>query len=302
MSFVFPLLAVLIWAANTIVSKAAAGVLDPAAISFFRWIVAALVLTPFCARRAWLQRAEIRPWLGRFAVLSVLGMILYQCLAYYAAHSTSATNMGVICALIPMLVLVINGLVFRQRVSASAIMGVAISFVGVIWLLSHGDPASLMAAGVNRGDALMLCGAGAYALYGVLYRRWAPPFGLWVNLYVQVLIAVIALIPLALTAHSLAVPLKGVGLILFAGVASSVVASYLWMHGIERIGSERTAVMMNVLPLFTALLASVLLDETIQRHHWIGGGLILLGVSLTQGVFGMLFGRRSLRTQESTSG
>ncbi len=294
MAIVFPLLAVLIWAANTIVSKAAAGVLDPAAISFFRWVVAAIVLTPFCARPLWRRRAELRPWLLRFAALSLMGMVLYQCLAYYAAHNTTATNMGVICALIPLLVLVINGLIFRQHVSGSAMLGVAISLIGVIWLLSHGHPASLLASGVNRGDALMLVGAAAYALYGVLYRRWAPPFGLWINLYVQVLIAVVLLTPIALTAHSLAVPIAGVGLVLFAGIASSVVAAYFWMLGIERIGSERTAVLMNVLPLFTALFASVLLGETIQRHHWIGGGLILLGVSLTQGTFGLLFGRRAL--------
>ncbi|CAM2156898.1 DMT family transporter [Pararobbsia alpina] len=294
MAVLFPLLAVLIWAANTIVSKAAAGVLDPAAISFYRWALAALVLTPMCARPLWRRRSEVRPWLGRFAALSLMGMVMYQCLAYYAAHSTSATNMGVICALIPMLVLVINGVVFRQRVSGAAMIGVAISFAGVIWLLSRGNPASLLASGVNRGDALMLVGAAAYALYGVLYRRWAPPFGLWINLYVQVLIAVVMLIPLALSAHSLAVPLAGVGLIVFAGIASSVIASYFWMLGIERIGSERTAVLMNMLPLFTAMFASVLLGETIQRHHWIGGGLILIGVSLTQGTFGLLFGRRTL--------
>ncbi|RBB96618.1 EamA family transporter, partial [Pseudomonas sp. MWU12-2115] len=38
MAMLFPLLAVLIWAANTVVSKAAAQVLDPAAISFYRWL------------------------------------------------------------------------------------------------------------------------------------------------------------------------------------------------------------------------------------------------------------------------
>ena len=52
----YPLLAVLIWAANTIVSKAAAGVVDPAAISFYRWLLAAIVLTPFCARPLWRPR------------------------------------------------------------------------------------------------------------------------------------------------------------------------------------------------------------------------------------------------------
>ena len=283
MPVLFPLLAVLIWSANTVVSKAAAPLFDPAAISFYRWLIALLVLTPFCLRAFWRQRHAIRPHAGRFAVLALLGMVLYQCLAYYAAHSTSATNMGVICALIPLLGLVLNGLVFRQPVSRASLLGVAVSLAGVLYLLGQGKPLNLLAAGINLGDGLMLLGSAAYALYGILLKRWAPPFGLWLNLYVQVLLAVLLLSPLALTASSLAIPAAGIGMLLFAGIASSVLAAYFWMRGIAQLGSERTAIFMNLLPLATALLASATLAETIHAYHWLGGGLILLGVSLAQG-------------------
>lgn len=293
MPVLFPLLAVLIWAANTVVSKAAAQVFDPAAIAFYRWLIALLVLSPFCLRAAWRQRHAIRPYAGRFAVLALLGMVLYQCLAYYAAHSTSATNMGVICALIPLLGLLLNGLVFRQPVGPASLLGVAVSLAGVLYLLGQGNPLRLLVAGMNRGDGLMLLGSGAYALYGILLKRWAPPFGLWLNLYLQVLLAVLLLTPLALTANSLAIPAAGIGLVLFAGIASSVLAAYFWMRGIVQLGSERTAIFMNLLPLLTALLASATLGETIQAYHGLGGGLILLGVSLTQGGVGGLWVRRA---------
>lgn len=291
MPVLFPLLAVLIWAANTVVSKAAANVVDPAAMSFYRWLIAALVLTPFCLKALWPQRAALRPHLPRYVVLALLGMVLYQCLAYYAAHSTSATNMGVICALIPLLGLLLNGVVFRQRVSPAAMLGVALSLAGVLYLLGKGDPASLWSGGMNHGDALMLVGATSYALYGILFRRWAPPFGQWLNLYVQVLLAVLLLTPLALNADSLAISPRGVPLLLFAGIASSILAAYFWMRGLQQLGSERTAIFMNLLPLFTALLASLTLGETIHPYHWLGGGLILLGVGLSQGALTPLLRR-----------
>ena len=230
------------------------------------------------------------PWLGRFSVLAVLGMVMFQCLAYYAAHSTSATNMGVICALVPLLGLALSAVAFRQPVGAHALFGVAVSLLGVCYLLGQGRPLSLLDGGVNHGDALMLIGSLSYALYGILLRRWAPPFGSCTNLYVQVLLAVLMLVPVALSAHSLAVPPQGVGLVAFAGIASSVLAPYLWMRGIQRLGSERTAIFMNLLPLFTALIASALLGETIHDYHWLGGGLILLGVSLSQGGWAKLRG------------
>ncbi|MDC7708677.1 DMT family transporter [Vogesella indigofera] len=291
MAVLFPLLAVLIWAANTVVSKAAAGVFDPAAISFYRWLVAAVVLTPLLARPLWRRRAELRPYLSQLAVLALLGMVMYQCLAYYAAHSTTATNMGVICALIPLLGLLLNGVVFRQRIAPAAMFGVALSLAGVLYLLGHGDPASLLAGGINRGDALMLIGSASYALYGILYKRWAPPFGQWLNLYGQVLLAVAMLTPLAASADSLTIPAAGIPLVLFAGIASSILAAYFWMRGLQQLGSERTAIFMNLLPLFTALIASLLLGETIHTYHWLGGGLILLGVSLTQGSLAPLWRR-----------
>ena len=278
----FPLLAVLIWATNTVVSKAAAGVVDPAAISFYRWVLAALALSPFCLPQLWRRRAEFRPWLGKLLVLSLLGMVLYQCLAYYAAHSTSATNMGVIGSLLPLLTLLIGACFFDQKPGKQALAGMSVSLFGVFWLLSQGQPLALLHNGINPGDGMMLLGAASYALYGLLIRRWQLPFGPWLNLYVQILLAVLLLIPVALSAESLAVPQEGWSMVLFAGLASSLLAAYSWMRGLASLGPERTSVFMNLIPLLTALIAVVSLGEPIHGYHLFGGGLILGGVMCSQ--------------------
>ncbi|MCY9834790.1 DMT family transporter [Aeromonas media] len=282
MPFLFPLLAILIWAANTVVAKAAAGVVDPAAISFYRWVIAALALTPFCLPPLWRRRAEIRPLLGKLLVLSLLGMVLYQCLAYYAAHSTSATNMGVIGSLVPLLTLLNGALFFGQRPGRQALLGMSLSLFGVLWLLGQGNPLALLHSGINPGDGMMLLGAASYALYGLLIRRWQLPFGPWLNLYVQILLAVLLLIPVALNADSLAVPAEGWGLVLFAGIASSLFAAYCWMRGLSTLGAERTSVFMNLMPLCTALIAVITIGEPIHGYHLLGGGLILTGVMISQ--------------------
>ncbi|MDM5075132.1 DMT family transporter [Aeromonas media] len=282
MPFFFPLLAILIWAANTVVAKAAAGVVDPAAISFYRWVIATLALTPFCLPPLWRRRAEIRPLLGKLLVLSLLGMVLYQCLAYYAAHSTSATNMGVIGSLVPLLTLLNGALFFGQRPGRQALLGMSLSLFGVLWLLGQANPLALLHSGINPGDGMMLLGAASYALYGLLIRRWQLPFGPWLNLYVQILLAVLLLIPVALNADSLAVPAEGWGLVLFAGIASSLFAAYCWMRGLATLGAERTSVFMNLMPLCTALIAVITIGEPIHGYHLLGGGLILTGVMISQ--------------------
>ncbi|MEL3919581.1 DMT family transporter [Aeromonas enteropelogenes] len=282
MPILFPLLAILIWAANTVVSKAAAGVVDPAAISFYRWVIAALALSPFCLPALWRRRSEIRPWFGKLLVLSLLGMVLYQCLAYYAAHSTSATNMGVIGSLLPLLTLLQGALFFGQRPGRQALLGMSLSLFGVLWLLGQGRPLALLHTGINPGDGMMLLGAASYALYGLLIRRWQLPFGPWLNLYLQILLAVLLLVPVALSAESLAVPREGWGMVLFAGIASSLFAAYCWMRGLASLGPERTSVFMNLMPLCTALIAVITLGEPIHGYHLLGGGLILGGVMLAQ--------------------
>lgn len=282
MPILFPLLAILIWAANTVVSKAAAGVVDPAAISFYRWVIAALALSPFCLPALWRRRSEIRPWFGKLLVLSLLGMVLYQCLAYFAAHSTSATNMGVIGSLLPLLTLLQGALFFGQRPGRQALLGMSLSLFGVFWLLGQGEPLALLHTGINPGDGMMLLGAASYALYGLLIRRWQLPFGPWLNLYLQILLAVLLLVPVALSAESLAVPREGWGMVLFAGIASSLFAAYCWMRGLASLGPERTSVFMNLMPLCTALIAVITLGEPIHGYHLLGGGLILGGVMLAQ--------------------
>lgn len=282
MPILFPLLAILIWAANTVVSKAAAGVVDPAAISFYRWVIAALALSPFCLPQLWRRRSEIRPWFGKLLVLSLLGMVLYQCLAYYAAHSTSATNMGVIGSLLPLLTLLQGALFFGQRPGKQALLGMSLSLFGVFWLLGQGRPLALLHSGINPGDGMMLLGAASYALYGLLIRRWQLPFGPWLNLYLQILMAVLLLVPVALSAESLAVPREGWGMVLFAGIASSLFAAYCWMRGLATLGPERTSVFMNLMPLCTALIAVITLGEPIHGYHLLGGSLILGGVMFAQ--------------------
>ena len=104
-SYLFHLIAVLILSVNNVVSKMAADSIGAAEIGFYRWLVAAVLFTPFLLPSIWRQRADIRPLLPRLIVLGMLGMVIYQSLAYYAAHMTSATHMGLIGSLTPMMVL-----------------------------------------------------------------------------------------------------------------------------------------------------------------------------------------------------
>ncbi|QGL80579.1 EamA/RhaT family transporter [Stenotrophomonas maltophilia] len=282
MYYLLPLLACLRWGANTIVTKLAAGSVGPVDISFWRWLAAAIILLPFALPRLKSNLAVLKANWARFLVLGALGGVMFQCLAYYAAHFTSATNMGVIQALIPLIALALSRIFMGHAVRGGAVIGSIISLVGVIAVVSHGDFEALVSHGINKGDALMLLGALAFATYNLLMHKWRIPVTLIESLFLQALSATILLLPLFLVAGTGVQGGAAIGCIAFAAIGASIMAPLAWMTGLHRLGSARVAGFFNLVPIVTALLAVVVLKESLST--WVvGGGLMaVFGVVLAE--------------------
>ncbi|GAB3533816.1 DMT family transporter [Photobacterium alginatilyticum] len=282
MFYLFPLLTVSIWAGNAIVNKLSFSVIDPGAISFYRWFVAMLVLTPFVLRSVWRNWSTIRPYIPKLAFLALLGMVLNQSLGYFAAETTTATNMALIISLVPLISMFLSVPLLGQRLLPLAIVGAVLSLAGLVLMLSHGDISNLAAQGITIGDALLLLAAFVYALYCVLLKRWQMPLSIWQSVYVQGVLAVLMLVPLLMGSERVAITAESLPLIIYAAIPASVIAPWCWMQGIQRLGADRTAMFMNLMPVFTAGIASVILSEHLAAYHYIGGGMVLAGVVLAQ--------------------
>ncbi|QXI29108.1 DMT family transporter [Pseudomonas vanderleydeniana] len=282
MQYAFPLLAIFIWAGNTVVNKMAVGSIFPAEIGFYRWLLAALLFSPFLLRPVIANRAAIRPHLGKIITLGVLGMVAYQSLAYYAATLTTATNMGIILSLMPLMSLALAIVSLGQRLTAGALSGAALSFIGVLVVVSAGNLASLLTHGVNLGDGMMLGATLAYAVYSTLLKKWQlrlPPLQL---LYLQILVAVVVLFPLYWLSPKVGPNLHNAGLVLYACLLASMLAPLVWMKAVARLGPSRTVLFFNLLPILTALIAAVVLREQLAVYHLLGGAMTLGGVILSE--------------------
>ncbi|MGF1757601.1 DMT family transporter [Photobacterium sagamiensis] len=282
MFYLFPLLTVSIWAGNAIVNKLSYSVIDPGAISFYRWLFAMLVLTPFVAKSVWRHRKTIQPHLSKLAFLALLGMVLNQSLGYFAAVTTTATNMALIISLVPLISMFMSVPLLGQRLSPLAIVGAVLSLGGLVLMLSHGDVHMLAAQGITQGDGLLLIAAFVYALYCVLLKRWQMPLTNWQSVYVQGVFAVMMLTPLLLSSERIAITSEVLPLIMYAAIPASVIAPWCWLQGIQRLGADRTAMFMNLMPVMTAAIASVILNEQLASYHYIGGLMVLSGVVLAQ--------------------
>ena len=292
--YLYPLTAMLLWAGNVVVSKLAAASIAPTAITFYRLVLVLLVMTPFVARPLWRNRVAIRRHWWQLALCGLMSMALFQSLSYRAAESTTATNMAIVTALAPLMTAMLSVLLLGERLTVGMAAGGVLSFGGLLYLVGHGDVLALLHQGVHAGDALMLLACLVFALYGVLLRRWRLAVPAWQSIYCQALAALLCMLPFFLRLPAGSAPLNAttLPLIAYAGLASSILLSFLWIEGVKLLGPNRCSIFVNLLPGLTALLAIVWLHDTLHSFHLIGGGVSLLGVLLAQTVQRPLFAQK----------
>lgn len=280
--YLFPLSAVLIWAINMVVTRYAVDFISPISISFYRWLIAWLLLSPFFIFAVYRQRTLLKPYIAKLFVLSAFGMVCYQGLAYSAAHYTTATNMGIINAFIPIFSIFLSLWILNVRPNRQVWIGVILSILGLSYLMGRGDFSQLLVIDHLIGDLLMLIAVGLYAFYGVYLQKWKLPLPLGLMLYVQISFAVLLHLPLVAYWGLDTLNTSNLAPVLYAALLPSIVAPFVWMIAIQKIGANRSSIFINLAPIFTAIIAYWVLGEAWTQYHTIGGLLVLVGILLTQ--------------------
>ncbi len=281
-AYALPMIAVLIWSLNITVTRYVAEFISPISISFYRWLIAFVLMSPFVLLSVWKYRTEIRQHAWQFAVLGACGMVFYQGLAYSAAHYTTATNMGIINAFTPIFTIFISIFILKEMPTRYAVIGGILSFLGLLYVMSQGNLQSLVHLAGHWGDLLMILAVFLYAFYGVFLKKWQIQMPLLTSLYVQIAFALLFHLPFVFVLGLDAINSQNVGSVLYAGVFPSIVAPLVWMMAVQYIGPNRTSIFMNVMPIATALIAYFWLNEAWTIYHTIGGVIILLGIALAQ--------------------
>ena len=278
-------LATLCWGGNAVAGKLAAGEWLPFTLTTARWACAALLLLPF----AWGPLREDWPVLRRHLPLMFLlggvGMCLFNLLMFLALNHTTAINVSIEQAIMPLLIMVANFVVFSQRVRALQLVGLALSILGVLVTTTDGRPLDFFTSGLNRGDALMLLACVFYAGY-TFGLRWRPPLH-WLSYMWAISISAL-LMTLPFTAWELSratQPMPGAGALLallYIVIFPTVVSQIAYARGVELIGGNRAGQFINLVPVFGAALAVLILGERFAWYHGAGLVLVLGGITLAE--------------------
>ncbi|HEY4201838.1 MAG TPA: DMT family transporter [Devosiaceae bacterium] len=288
--YVLVVLAPLFWGGNMVAGKLAVGQVDPYTLSVLRWLGALLITLPF----AWRPLQKDWPVLRRhwpiLALYGALGYTTFNVLMYLAAYFTSAVNSSIEQALIPVLVMIANFLVFGVRAKALQIVGVVITIIGIAITASHGDFGRVLALTINQGDALVVLACVAYAIYS-LALRFRPPIH-WMSFLVATFVAALVtgyIFQVFFGGGALAI-LPGVEhttplgwlIIVYVAFFPSVLSQLFYARGVELIGPNRASLFINLIPVFGTLLSLLVLSEPLETYHLVTAALVLIGIVLAE--------------------
>ncbi|WP_343720097.1 DMT family transporter [Achromobacter dolens] len=260
--------------------------LPPVFLAFGRWLIAFLILLPLAAPALLRHRQALWRGLPTLLPLAVLGMGVAVAPQYIGAQSTSATNIALIFSCSPILVALLEAVIWRKPLSPLRAAGLALALGGVLVVLTRGDAWALARLAFGQGDLWVLLAATGWALYTVLQKRLtlpAVPDG--ARLAAMMLGGAIALAPFAgIEAATGAIPPwsdpRLAAVLLFLAVVPSLGAYYVYGRLISRAGPATAGLSMFLVPVYAALLAWPLLGEAPQLFHAYGFVMILLGVKL----------------------
>ncbi|MDR3516195.1 MAG: DMT family transporter [Azospirillaceae bacterium] len=276
------LLAQLFWAGNAIAGRAAVGHLPPIALAFWRWALALVILLPFALPTAIHQGAAIRRQWKFLVALAAASVATYNTFLYLALTTSTAVNTTLVSATIPVAIAALSWLWLGQRLDRRQSGGLLLSLAGVVLVIARGDPAALAALRFHQGDLWALAAVASWAVYSVMLRRHPCSLDPATLLLMQVSLGLLWMLPPYLLEwrHSggFTLDLTTASLITYVATFPSLLAYAFWNRGVTRLGPQIAGLYTNLIPVFTALLATLLLHEQIQWFHAAGLVLIVGGI------------------------
>lgn len=274
----------LLWATSYPLGRYLAAYEAPQALVVIRTLIAFVFLL-FIARRRREPRIAMTPRLvAQFLVLGFCGFCLHNFLMFKALEHTQANTGAVINGAIPVVVMVLDFLVFKRTIARWSVVGVALSFIGAAIVVSHGDLHSLLSGRIGYGELLFLVAIVGWAGYTIIARPLLEQHASLAVTAYACLAGGVLMLPamiwnLDATLNMLSDP-RILALLALQGVLT-IGLGFLWYcEGVQALGPMNASVYINLVPIFGIILAAVTINELPSRALLLGAGLVVGGLLL----------------------
>ena len=277
----FLTLASLFWGFNAIASRLAIDEISPMSLVSGRWLGVLIILSIICRHQLSLGFQVFKSNYKWMIVMGLCGFTTFNSLYYISAHYTVAINLGIVQSTTPAFIMIIAMFWLKTRINLKQVTGLLITFIGVSIVISNGNLASLLRLKLNNGDLLLIVACIFYAIYAVGLRK-RPEINDVLLMTFFSYVAFIGSLPgliIEINQYSFFFPtFKGLMILSVIIIFPSLLAQILFMKGVKIVGPALSGLYTNLVPIFTSVLAIIVLDEVFHIYHLISLIIIFLGI------------------------
>ena len=285
-AYLFLILTTLFWAGNFIVGEQASRFdIPPFTLNFYRWTFAWLILAPFTIKEIIEKKDHIIENIKLIIVLGITSITIFNSIVYYSLNFTQVISGVLMISTIPVMIIVFCWILKIEKSNVYQILGVIFSLFGVIVIITKADLIILLNLNFNKGDLWMVVAMFSWAMYSALLRKKKLEISQLSLLQIIISAGLVFLFPAYLIelslGHKTSIHLPFILIltyvVLFPGLASFI----FWIKGISLIGSNRAGIFLHLIPIFSTIMAIIILKEKFMFYHLIGALLIVTGIILS---------------------
>ena len=286
LAYILLVLTTLFWSGNFIVGKAASTFeIPPFSLNFYRWLFAGLILLPFTFKEILKKKDYIFNNIGFFIVLGITSITIFNSIVYYSLYYMQVISGVLMISTIPVWIMFISSILGIEKTNKFQILGVVLSLLGVLFIITKSDLNVIKNLAFNRGDLIMASGMFAWALYSALLKKKTYEISQITLLEVVIISGLVFLVPIYILEMNfgnqiiLGMPfvLTLSYVVIFPGLASF----FFWIKGIGIIGANRAGVFLHLMPVFGSIMAIVFFGEKFMIYHLLGAIFIVAGITLS---------------------
>ncbi|MGJ0908987.1 DMT family transporter [Clostridium botulinum] len=280
------ILSTLFWGGAFIAAKLSAPFIPPFTLTFLRFLVATLVLFFIIIIKEKNIYKIKKKDIPVFLFTGIVGMVGYHIFFFKASTYTTATNSSLIAASNPIITCILSVIFLKDKLSSKGIIGIILSFTGVLLAITNGAIANILNINFNKGDILMIIAVLCWASYGVFSKKVMPKYSPMTLTFYSFLFCTLFLIPFVIYEKPLSlinkVPYYSYIAILYMSIFASVIGYLVQQISIKQVGPSKTSIFVNLVPISSIVLSTIILGEKITIITILSTALIVAGVYICQ--------------------
>ena len=285
-AFLLLILSSFFWSGNFFAGKLAYNNdLSPLKLSFFRWLLAFLILLPFTIRSIKRDFYIYKKNIFLLITVSFLGVTIFNSFTYISLQSALVINSSLMTSITPVLIIGFSWLIFSTKTTSLQFSGIFISLLGVLCIVLKGNISNLLNLHFIPGDIWMFIDVFSWGLYSVLLKKIDAKLNQLATLEIMIIIGLIFISPFyfleSLDNKFLPVKLIDFYMISYVAIFAGIISFFCWNKGVFLIGANKASLFLYLIPIFSSLWAILFLDENFSFYHLIGAIFIVLGIILS---------------------